>query len=100
MLCYGRVARDARPEEGAAVFRVSVEVSASHFAYLLSSEVYSFRGGSAGPGPAGAAQDAGQLPHDAPATPGANDPISNGATKLPQASEAVSEQLVSANRFL
>ena len=42
-LCYGRVARDARPELGMGIFRVSVEVSEGHFRDMLSTDIYSFR---------------------------------------------------------
>ena len=44
--CYGRVARDARPEPGSAIFRVSVEVSEGQFRDMLSTDIYSFRAGS------------------------------------------------------
>lgn len=50
VLCYGRVARDVRPEQGMAVFKVPVEVSTGQFAELLSSQVYSFRSGSTATG--------------------------------------------------
>jgi hypothetical protein len=89
VLCYGRVARDARPDEGAAVFRVPVEVSPGQFTDLLSSEVYSFRGGSAGP--AGSEQNVGLQLHSATATPSADESTSNGAATPP---ETNSEQLV------
>ena len=92
VLCYGRVARDARPDEGAAVFRVPVEVSPGQFTDLLSSEVYSFRGGSAGP--AGSEQDVGVQPHSATATPSADESTDNGAATPPDTN---SEQPVRAN---
>lgn len=40
------MSRDARPEAGSGVFRVSVEVSEGRFRDLLSTDVYSFRAGS------------------------------------------------------
>lgn len=45
-LCYGRVARDARPEPGTGIFRVSVEVSDGQFRDMLSTDIYSFRSAS------------------------------------------------------
>ena len=42
-LCYGRVARDARPEPGTGIFWVSVEVSEGQFRDMLSTDIYSFR---------------------------------------------------------
>ena len=63
-LCYGRIARDARPEPGTGIFRVSVEVSEGQFRDMLSTDIYSFRSagssqsaarGTAGNGPVVAA---------------------------------------------
>ena len=45
-LCYGRVTRDARPEAGSAIFRVSVEVAEGQFRDKLSTDLYSFGAGS------------------------------------------------------
>lgn len=45
-LRFARVARNARPGPGEAVFRVALETAPGEFRDLLSSEVYSFRSGS------------------------------------------------------
>ena len=61
------MARDARPEPGIGIFRVSVEVSEGQFRDMLSTDIYSFRSGNsarpaargtAGNGPANVADSA------------------------------------------
>ncbi|BDA44284.1 probable Sacsin [Coccomyxa sp. Obi] len=88
VLCYGRVACDARPDAGAAVFRVQVEVSPGQIADLLSSEVYSFRNSSGGPGPA---EHNGTRPSEAP-PPNAGEATSNGAAAAPEPASGASAQ--------